>query len=166
MKRASLAPRRLRGLWRIGLLGAALVLPGLRAEAASNCSLVSFSGISFGAHDPSEARSVTQVGTVTLRCVQTGAAPALPVAIDLSAGNSGTYAVRQLRNGTHKLRYNLYLDAACTQTWGNGTGSSGHYILFPSASGETTLTIYGQILPGQSSTAGSYSDSISVTVNY
>jgi spore coat protein U-like protein len=151
---------------RIGLLAVALLLATLRAEAASTCSLVSVTGITFGAYDPLEARPVTQVGALTIRCSQAGTTPMLPIMIDLSAGNSGTYNFRHLRKGGDSLRYNLYLDPASTQVWGNGAGGSSHYPHLPSNNAETTLLIYGRILPGQNAAAGTYTDTITVTLSF
>jgi len=163
-RNAPLRTRRV--LARIGLLAAVLLLAGFPAEAASSCSMVSVTGIVFGAYDPLEARPVTQVGSLTLKCVQAGASPTLPVMIDLSAGNSGSYAFRHLEKPGDSLRYNLYLDPASTQVWGNGSGGSGHYPHLPSGDVETTLTIYGRILPGQNAGAGTYTDTITVTLNF
>ena len=155
-----------RGLWRGALLAAALLIPGSRGEAASSCYLVGVTGISFGAYDPLESRGVTQVGTLTIRCSQTGTASAPPVSVELSAGNSGSFGTRHLRKGNHALRYNLYLNAASTQVWGNGAGGSARFTLLPSGNGDIPLTIYGRILPGQNAESGPYTDTISVTLNF
>jgi len=166
MRRRKALLRTRRALARTGLLAVVLLLGTLRAKAASSCSLVSVTGIAFGAYDPSEAGPVTQVGSLTLRCVQTGASPTLPIMIDLSAGSSGSFALRHLRKGGDSLRYNLYLDPASTQVWGNGSGGSGHYPHLPSNDVEKTLVIYGRILPGQNAAAGTYTDTITVTLNF
>jgi spore coat protein U-like protein len=155
-----------RWLSRSGLLVAVLFLPGPRMMAAVSCSFVSATGIAFGAYDPLDTRSTVQAGVVRLKCSQMGG-PLLPVIIELSAGNSGSYAGRHLKKGGESLRYNLFLDAAGTQVWGNGTGGSAHFGPFlPAENVETTIPIYGRIFPGQSVTAGSYTDTISVTINY
>jgi spore coat protein U-like protein len=152
--------------FRIGVLAVALLLPGLRARAASSCSLVGVTGLNFGSYDVFDARPTTQVGSVTFKC-QSGGIPIVPVTIELSQGNSGTYAFRQLRKGNESLRYNLHLDATNTLVWGNGTGGSLSFgPLLPPDNVETTVTIYGRILPGQNLTAGSYTDTITITINF
>ena len=154
------------GRLRAGLLAAALLLPGLQARAASSCSLVSVTGVSFGPYDVFNAAPTNQTGSVTFKC-QAGILPLVPVTITLSTGNSGIYAFRQLRKGAESLQYNLHLDAAHALIWGNGTGGSLPLgPLLPADNVETTVTIYGQIPPGQNITAGSYSDTITVTINF
>lgn len=151
---------------RAGLLAVALFLPGLRAGAASSCSLVSVTGVNFGPYDVFDGRPATQVGSVVFKC-QAGLLPLVPVTIELSPGNSGIYAFRHLRKGNESLRYNLHLDATHTLIWGNGTGGSLPFgPLLPLDNVETSVTIYGQIFPGQNITAGSYTDSITVTINF
>jgi spore coat protein U-like protein len=74
-------------------------------------------------------------------------------------------------SGAQLLSYNLYFDAAYTQIRGNGTGGSQQggatFTLTPSApTGSTTSVIYGRIPALQDVAAGSYTDTIIVTVTY
>ena len=74
-------------------------------------------------------------------------------------------------SGTNKLNYNLFYDAAYTQIRGDGTGGSttgGASFTLTKAdpTQSTTSTIYGRIPSGQDVAAGSYTDTIIVTVTY
>lgn len=67
------------------------------------------------------------------------------------------------------MSYNLYTSAARSVIWGNGTGGtqlvSDNVTLF-SGSLIRNYTTYGRIPVGQDRAAGSYADSIIVTVEY
>jgi spore coat protein U-like protein len=91
----------------------------------------------------------------------------MPVAIALSPGNSGGFAQRWLRSaGPDNLRYNLYTTAAFSAIWGDGGGSSSIVTALVSRSTPFNGTIYGRIPAQQNVRAGSYSDTITVTISY
>ena len=82
-------------------------------------------------------------------------------------GGAGTFDPRRMLNGAEALNYNLYLDAARTQIWGDGTGASQLYVNSnPPNSRTVTVTIFGRIPAQQDVSAGSYSDSITATINF
>lgn len=89
--------------------------------------------------------------------------------ITLSSGNSGSYSPRKMNRLASNLNYNLYSDAAYSQIWGDGSGStvivSDSYIL-ALFSVTRNYTIYGRIPALQTVAAGTYTDSIVATVNY
>jgi spore coat protein U-like protein len=91
-----------------------------------------------------------------------------PFTISLSSGVAASFAPRAMAGpGSSKLSYNIYTTAALTTVWGDGTGGSvtqggGGNILVPTY----TFTGYGAIPTGQWVRAGSYSDTILVTVTY
>jgi spore coat protein U-like protein len=151
---------------RIGALTAVLLLSGLRAQAASSCFFVSVTGVNFGAYDVLDRRAATQIGTVTFKCRSAGAS-SVPVILELSPGNSGTYAVRQTRRGNRSLRYNLHLDASNNQVLGDGTGGTFRFgPLLALDNLEITVTLYGRLLPRQNIEAGSYTDTITATLRF
>jgi spore coat protein U-like protein len=89
--------------------------------------------------------------------------------ISLSAGNSGNSAARELRQSANILNYNLYSDPLRSSVWGSGGSSvSDSFLLSILGIGVDRLyPIYGRIPAGQiNAPAGSYSDSITVTVAY
>ena len=75
--------------------------------------------------------------------------------------------MRRMGRGKKAIVYNLYLDAAGTQVWGDGTGGSQRYIVDSPASGnEMSIPVYGRLFGGQNASAGNYQDNVSVVVSY
>lgn len=98
---------------------------------------------------------VTASTQIRVGCL--GAAVTVPVQLKLSAGNAYGYAPRRMVFGANTLQYNLYLDAARTQVWGDGSGgtqfaSTGILISL----GTYTYTVYGAIPAGQTAPPGNY----------
>lgn len=142
------------------------------AEAACNplslCSCtVTATGVSFGTYNPVAAAANDATGSVRVRCTLL-LALAGSYTIDLSAGSSGSYAGRTLRNGANSLGYNLYTTAARNQVWGNNTGGSVNVTRSFTALlvVDQTTTVYGRIPAAQNVPAGTYNDTIIVTVTY
>ena len=133
-----------------------------RADAALNCSFTSVTGLNFGAYDVFNASPTKATGTIKYDCK--GAGGGALMRMDLSTG-SGTFVNRTLRSGGNVLNYNLYPDAANSQVWGDGTGGTYQYVVNPGNSA-VSLTVYGTIPPGQDVGVGSYTDTVSVTMNF
>jgi spore coat protein U-like protein len=134
-----------------------------RADALT-CTFSSVTGVNFGSYDVFSATPRTATGTITFSCRQTGGV--VFMTMDLSTGSSGTFANRTLRSGGNVLNYNLYSTAANTQVWGNGTGTTYHYSVDPKNRNAISVTVYGTIPAGQDVGVGSYTDTITVTMNF
>ncbi|WP_338868912.1 spore coat U domain-containing protein [Myxococcus stipitatus] len=145
------------------LLGASLcVIPTARAV----CSFKSTVGPSFGAYTSAATLPLDTTGSITYRC---DSQPALAtIALDLSTGSGGSYSPRTLQGPSgHTLNYNLYQDAARLRIWGNGTLGTTRYGPVLCVNGaDVTLTIYGRIPAGQAAAAGSYSDTLVITMTF
>jgi spore coat protein U-like protein len=133
-----------------------------RGASASQCS-VAATPIAFGDYAPLADRDDVSVGMVHYRC--DGRPSRLVIA--LTTGKSGSYAFRRMGQGPHAVKYNLYLDAARTQIWGDGTRGSQAYIVNSPISGtEVSIPVYGLIFGNQNASAGNYHDDVSVVVTY
>lgn len=155
-------------LWRAmraALAAAGFLLAAVSARALGSCSFSVVTGVSFGSYDALNANPLDQTGTITFHC---DLLSLHTLTIDLSKGNSGTYAFREMRNGGGgTLRYNLYLDATRTQIWGDATGGSAHFGPFlPILNFDHTVTIYGRVPQRQASPAGAYTDTVVATINF
>ena len=152
-----------RGLRRFFIVAAALVpaLASSSARAAGSCTIVTWSGVAFGTYDVMSSSPLDSTGAVLINCDNA----ATSVTVNLSRGNASTFKTRYLVNGSAHLSYNLFLDAARTTLWGDGTGGSSHYGPV-SRPGLALLTIYGRIPALQDLPAGSYIDTIVATVNF
>lgn len=162
----------------VGMLMLAMLVTSGEVWAAS-CS-VSATGVAFGAYNHLSGSPLDSTGTVTVQCTGGGLLSAKNVSytIQLNAGSSGSFSPRKLASGANLLDYNLYRNSARTTIWGNGSGGTstvggsftlGNCVLFLLCSDETESrnhTVYGRIPASQNVPAGSYSDTITVTVNY
>lgn len=139
-----------------------LIFTSAVAKAATTCT-VSANGVIFGVW-PGTTQRVT--GTISVTC---RSGPALTYTINLSAGAAANYSPRRMSSGANKLSYNLYADAAYSQIWGDGTGGT---VIVPGSMGApgpgttNNHTVYGQIPSQTLPPAGSYTDTITVTVTY
>ncbi|HYB66293.1 MAG TPA: spore coat U domain-containing protein [Steroidobacteraceae bacterium] len=142
----------------------ALASPAARAQAFF-CS-AGATGVAFGTYTPLTPVPLASTGTITVQCLVFFAQAT--VTVDLSSGASGNFVTRSLTSGTNTLSYNLYLNAAHTQVWGDGSGGSliDTLTLNPGFPSTVTATIYGAVNSLQDPAPGSYSDTITVTVNY
>lgn len=131
------------------------------ARAAGSCSIFTWSSVAFGTYDVMSSSPLDSTGAVLLTCDSA----VTSITVDLSRGNASTFNPRYMLNGSARLNYNLFLDAARTTLWGDGTGGSSHYgPVYPP--GLVFLTIYGRIPALQDLPAGSYTDTIVATVNF
>lgn len=155
---------------KVWLVTCALLLPAL-ASAAVTCTVTSTS-TAFGVYNPFSVTPTFANGTVQVTCtLLSGGATTVTLVSSYSTGASGSYAMRTMLSGANALNYNLFYDAAYTQIRGNGTGGSttGGATLILTAGNPTQSasgTIYGRIPAGQDIAAGSYSDTIIVTITY
>lgn len=135
-----------------------VVVATLAGSARAACTIQATAGPAFGVYDPLAGTPLDAAGSVTYRCT-----PRKP-AVWLSPGSSGTYAARTLRSGANAIRYNLYLDAARTVVWGDGSGGTSVDVANPAPGNSTkSIPVYGRIPPQQDAAAGTYSDTIVVT---
>ncbi len=142
------------------VLAAAALLAPWAARAAPVCSFGVAGALAFGVYDPLSAANADSSSTLSYKC------PAgQPLRISLDAGLAGSFAARAMTAGSERLLYNLYLDAARTIVWGDGTGGSqaGPGVVTHGASGTTTAYVFGRIAAGQDVAIGTYGDTIRVT---
>lgn len=148
---------------------------------AAQCSIQT-TGLSFATYDPLAPAADTANGTVRLICSATKnieSRNGFSALLTLSAGSSGSYAARTLRTAADTLRYNLYLDAAYTTVFGDGSGGSLASTLCYrgsrrdpcGGSGLTSgtphdVTVYGRIPAGQDVAPGGFIDNLIATVTF
>ena len=141
------------------------------AHSAVSCQ-VSATGPAFGVYNPLSASAALANGIVTATCtLLSGSTTTVSLTSSYSTGASGSYSNRTLLSGSSVLNYNLYYDAAYTQIRGDGTdgsqtGGATMTLTRSNPTQEASSTIYGRIPAGQDVAAGTYLDTIVVTVNY
>jgi spore coat protein U-like protein len=148
-------------MWLAAAVTSAVMVAGSPAEAAK-CSIVT-TAVAFGTYNVFSTAPSDSTGSVRFNC--NGGAH--NVQITISRGQSGTYAQRTLRRSGESLGYNLFLDAGRSTIWGDGSGGSQAYFGGnPPNNQDVTVTMYGRVPAGQDISAGAYSDSVSVTINF
>ncbi len=125
--------------------------------------------VSFGLYNPLSGAPVVATGTVTVSCTVTLLGLLDSWTIALGTGNSGSFSARHMVNGASTLSYNLYTSAAYTNVWGDGSASTalvnGSAFLAIGTT-NTDYSVYGRIPAGQDSAAGTFTDTILITLNY
>ena len=144
----------------LALAFAALGVPCL--ARAQTCTFTTGpTALPFGAYDPASATPDDSTSTFVFNCTGRGSRLVLAT-VSLSAG-AGTFTQRQMTLGVDRLNYNLYQDAARTIIWGDGTPPSQTRTNLVR---RTTYTIYGRVAAGQWTAAGTYGDTITLTLLY
>ena len=132
--------------------------------AISAACSVNTIAVAFGAYNPNVGSPADATGAVNVTCAPNAA---YRVRLDPGANSNGVFTQRAMLEPVRGVRiyYNLYLDPALTQLWGDGTG--GTQIVSGNGVGlNQIMRIYGRIPPRQNVSEGSYSDSVTVTVEW
>jgi spore coat protein U-like protein len=156
---------------RVGLLVTAILLAcsSSRAYALLQSCSVSATALSFGSYDPTSATARDSTGTVTVTCTVTLVGLLASWDILLSTGNGGSFNPRNLLSGGNSMQYNLYTNAGRTQVWGDATGGTAKVSdtqLMVVGTTQRSYTTYGRIPALQDLAPGTYTDTITVTLNY
>lgn len=147
--------------WRAWL--AALLLCPLPAWAAC---MVSAPNLSFGVYDGLSGAPATTSAVAVVTCDQS---PPPTVALMIGpSGVSGGFFPRRMRRdgGSDTLAYNFFVDPGGASVWGDGTGGTAILSQRVLKNRPWSATIYGSIPAGQDVAAGTYSDLITLTINF
>jgi spore coat protein U-like protein len=131
----------------LGLAALLLFAVGVRPAAAQSCTL-SVTTLNFGSYTGAVLNG-TATGVVTC-------SGAWDIPLNAGTGVGGTETVREMTGpGGAELSYELYTNSTRTTNWGNTTGNE------LTGTGNTDITVYGQITAGQTPAPGTYTDTIS-----
>jgi spore coat protein U-like protein len=143
--------------------GSASANLSISASVANNCT-ISTAALAFGSYDPVVTNASTNLdatATVTVACTK-GATST----IGLGLGSNVSGSTRRMTDGSNNyLAYEIYQDSSRSTVWGN----SGAELLSPSAApskSARSFTVYGRIPSNQDVPAGSYTDTVTATVNF
>jgi spore coat protein U-like protein len=158
---APLDRRRVSAAFVLGVVVVAAWLWPRSVDAA--CTVSVSSGVSFGPYNVFAGTSLDSTGQFTWRCDLL----TFPnVRITLTKGGSSTYLPRRMHSGVNALGYNIYRDSARTSIWGDETEGTAAYYQQYRGWGTYTVTLHGRIPAGQDAAVGSYSDTVTVVVNF
>jgi spore coat protein U-like protein len=134
------------------------------ATVLKTCSATA-STLGFGNYTPG-AGALAANTTVNVKCTKgTG----FTVALDKGTTTGGTIGQRLLTNGADTLQYNLYTNAAFATVFGDGTTGVTQAGAGTGLATAVALTVFGSLpdnASNQAVSAGSYTDTIGVTVTY
>jgi spore coat protein U-like protein len=132
----------------------------VQAVITASCN-VSATTLNFGTYDPTSATALNGTSSVSVFCTS-----GTPYTTGLNVGSGGgSFTTRTIANGGNTLDYNLFRDAARSQVWGDGSGST--FTVAGTGSGlltANTVTVYGQVAIAQDKPAGTYTSTVTVTV--
>jgi spore coat protein U-like protein len=134
-----------------------------RAEAACN---VATTNINFGPYDVFSNFPKDSTGTISVDCDE-APHPIVVIRIGPSFG-SGGFNPRQMRHTTRqdRLGYNLFIDSSMSVVWGDGTQGTMIVSNKVHKNKPWITTYYGRIPAGQDVSAGTYSETLSVTITW
>jgi spore coat protein U-like protein len=151
-------------------LAAALLLASCGAAAQTVCK-ISAGAFPFGTYDTLLATATTSLFNILVRCDRDGGPSNVTVTLAVGPGShASTPDARRMQHGTvagNYLSYGLFTDGAYLTPVGTsqGVNTLSQRLTIPNRSSVTaTFTLYGRIPAGQNVRAGSYSDSVQVTV--
>ncbi len=136
-------------------LAVALLVAAIAPAAEAACT-IAVTGPSFGVYSPFEAAPLDAAGSVTLSCTS-------PAMVGMGPGMSGNWQNRQMRSGSSRLNYNLYVDAARTTIWGEPGGPNDVDV---PAGQNVRVPIFGRVFSLQDVVPGSYSDTVMLIVHF
>ena len=128
------------------------------ATVQTSCS-VSASDLAFGTYDAASLTDTLSTSTVTVTC-----SLLTPYTISLNSGTNASGSTRRLGSGAARLSYEIYRDVSMTNIFGTVAASLGVSAVGTGLS--VPITLYGKIPKTQAVVPGSYSDQITVTVDY
>ena len=138
------------------------------ANIAMSCS-ISTTDISFGAYDAVGAHAATPLmatGGVSSTCT-TGASGNIKISqgLNAAADSNDSTPLRRMVASTDPasfLDYEVFSDSGRSVVWENGTG-----VPYTGTGSAVPLTVYGSVAAAQTSAvSGSYSDTVTVAINY
>ena len=155
------------------LLACFLLLIPAAAEAQYSCNVARPGNINFLTYTPASGTPAIGSTSVTLTCTHVaGASQSIDWSMTLTNGSSNNCNARAMKRGTDSLAYNIYQDSVAGGIWGNlgcGTFPAGNFKVGPGSgnnSRSVTKTLYGQVPISQFVPAGTYSDTLAITVSF
>lgn len=149
--------------------GSASATMNVTATVISTCT-ISSGNLTFGNYDAigkNATAALTATAQISATCTQ-GATATIDIDAGLHPSGTGNAQTRRMKGtgATDYLTYDIYQDSSHNQRWGTKTSGTTRPLTGGGAGTPVGLTAYGSVPAAQGAPVGSYSDSVSVTVNY
>lgn len=126
------------------------------------CTVATPSSINLGTAPTGSSQNYTGNTAISVTCPST-----IPFTVGLKPGNGNANGAGVLTSGANTIAYNLYSDSGYSNAWGNTAGTNTQA---GTGNGATAVpfTAYAKVASSALATAvaGSYSDTVTVNVNY
>jgi spore coat protein U-like protein len=143
-----------------------------KSASAEFCIVRSAQPVHFGTYSPDSLSPHWRRGQIIVRCARSlhdrlhHSSSQNSLQIQFSAGSSNNYQRRELRNGTHKLYYNIFTQYNSRVVWGNGQQGSSSVPVLVTNGVASIVPVWAMIYPGQPVVPGRYSDLLHITVQF
>jgi spore coat protein U-like protein len=150
-----------------------LLLGACAVQADTVCRIVASPELAFGQYDTLSNAPMDTLTNIRVSCERNGGPQTVTLIMRLGAGANGSSVydrrMRQLGGGTDHLSYGLYRDVGRSAVWGTNDNvdsvSQTISIAVPNKGIQSaTFTIYGRIPALQDVSAGTYGDSVDITL--
>ena len=140
------------------IAGSATSTLGVRVVVQPSCS-VSGATLDFGSYTSGQAGDLGGFAQIAYSHCAPG-----QLRFQLDGGSSGSTTARKLGNGSGgQLNYGIFRDLARSQNFGQGTDAR---LLTVDVSGSGNVSVYGKIPGGQVAAAGTYTDTVVITMDF
>jgi len=127
----------------------------------NTCTINSASTLSFGGSVGVLNTNIPATSTISVTCT-TGAA--YDIGLDAGTGTGATVAARKMTSGGSTVTYSLYKEVGHTNVWGTTIGTD--TVASTGTGAAQSFTVFGLVPPQTTPAAGTYTDTITVTVTY
>lgn len=133
--------------------------PSITIQA--NCAVVSTNAMGFG----NQGVLTSNIDVSATFAVQCTNSTAYNVGLDAGTTSGGTTSTRLMTDGSsHTVQYKMYQDVGHTTNWGNTVGTD--TVAGTGNGASQTLTVYGRVIAQTTPQAGTYNDTVTVTITY
>lgn len=164
--------RSARGAGRAAAPLAAISLAAVVAAGPLSCGParaachVSATPVAFGSYDVFSSVPLDSTGTISVSCDEV---PPADVTVAIGPSSAGGFLPRRMRSASGgTLDYNLFTSPSMSTVWGDGTAGTSTVLLRNVKRNKPPVvsTIYGRVPARQDVAAGSYSDTLTVTITW
>lgn len=138
---------------------------GVSADVTNNCTIAAAPTLTVGNYNVLSATALTPTATMAVTCT-TGAVATIALDPGANGGHVSGGLTRAMTDGSGDyLSYELYSDSGLSTVWGNTSATDVVEAAAPSTAA-VDYTVYASVPAQQSVPAGTYTDSVLVTVSF